>query len=51
VTAALSRVAETARGADNLMPAILDAVRAYASVGEICNALRGVFGEYQETLA
>ena len=31
----------------NLMPLILDCVRAYASLGEICNVLRGVFGEYQ----
>jgi methylmalonyl-CoA mutase N-terminal domain/subunit len=31
------------------MPAILDAVRAYATLGEICDALRAVFGAYQET--
>ncbi|MFO7289409.1 methylmalonyl-CoA mutase [Planifilum fulgidum] len=42
--AALKRAAE---GTDNLMPYILDAVRAYATVGEICHALREVFGEYQ----
>lgn len=42
--AALKRAAE---GKDNLMPYILDAVRSYATVGEICNALRDVFGEYQ----
>ncbi|GAA5346508.1 methylmalonyl-CoA mutase [Planifilum fimeticola] len=41
---ALKRAAE---GTDNLMPYILDAVRAYATVGEICHALREVFGEYQ----
>ena len=34
---------------DNLMPRILDAVRAYATVGEMCDALRGVWGEYEET--
>jgi len=34
---------------DNLMPAILDCVRAYATVGEICHRLRAVFGTYQET--
>jgi len=45
---ALATVAEAARGRDNLMPHILEAVRAYASVGEICGALRGVFGEYRE---
>lgn len=33
----------------NLMPLILDAVHAYASIGEICGVLRGVFGEYQES--
>jgi len=38
-----------AEGTDNMMPAILDAVRAYATLGEICDALRGVFGSYQET--
>jgi len=42
---ALSRAAE---GDRNTMPAILDAVRAYATLGEICDALRGVFGTYQE---
>jgi methylmalonyl-CoA mutase N-terminal domain/subunit len=31
------------------MPAILDAVRAYATVGEICDTLREVFGAYTET--
>ena len=45
----LSAIEDGARGDANLMPLILDAVRAYASVGEICNTLRGVFGEYQET--
>ncbi|GIW39538.1 MAG: methylmalonyl-CoA mutase [Candidatus Binatia bacterium] len=43
---ALRRVTETARGEGNLMPPILDAVRAYATVGEISDALRAVFGEY-----
>jgi methylmalonyl-CoA mutase, N-terminal domain len=37
-----------AEGTSNMMPLILDAVKAYASVGEICGTLRGVFGEYQE---
>ncbi len=40
---------KTARRPDaNLMPAILDSVRAYASLGEICGTLRGVFGEYRD---
>ncbi len=34
----------------NLMPPILDAVREYATLGEICNVLRDVFGEYQESI-
>jgi methylmalonyl-CoA mutase N-terminal domain/subunit len=43
---ALKRAAE---GKDNTMPFLLDAVRAYATLGEICDALRAVFGTYQET--
>jgi methylmalonyl-CoA mutase, N-terminal domain len=44
----LAELKKTAEGTDNLMPFILHAVRAYASVGEICNILRSVFGEYRE---
>src|ERR1017187_3511190 len=43
---ALKRAAE---GTRNTMPFILDAVRAYATLGEICDALRDVFGAWQET--
>jgi methylmalonyl-CoA mutase N-terminal domain/subunit len=43
---ALKRAAE---GKENTMPRILDAVRAYATLGEICDSLRDVFGAYQET--
>jgi methylmalonyl-CoA mutase N-terminal domain/subunit len=43
---ALSRAAE---GTENTMPFILDTVRAYATVGEICDALRQVLGTYSET--
>ena len=39
-----------ARTRENLMPAILNAVEAYATVGEISDALRHVFGEYQESV-
>ena len=49
VVGALSAVVEAAQGTANLMSPILDAVRSYASVGEICGALRGVFGEYEES--
>ncbi len=38
-----------ARGRDNTMPLLLDCVRAYATVGEMCDALREVWGEYVET--
>jgi methylmalonyl-CoA mutase N-terminal domain/subunit len=37
-------------GKTNTMPAILDAVRAYATLGEICGVMREAFGEYQERL-
>jgi methylmalonyl-CoA mutase N-terminal domain/subunit len=43
----LSELKNAAEGKDNLMPIILDAVKAYATLGEICDALRNVFGEYQ----
>jgi len=46
VRAALSTLEETANGNGNLMPPILDAVRKEATLGEICNVLRKVFGEY-----
>jgi len=44
---ALAALRETARGDDNLLPPIVDAVKAYATVGEISNVLRDEFGEYQ----
>jgi methylmalonyl-CoA mutase N-terminal domain/subunit len=43
----LSDLRKAAGGTDNLMPIILEAVRVYATLGEICDALRDVFGEYQ----
>ncbi len=48
--AALKNVEETARGTDNLMPVIIEAVEANATVGEISDAMRRVYGEYQETV-
>jgi methylmalonyl-CoA mutase N-terminal domain/subunit len=48
VAAALAAVSEAARGQHNMMPAIVDAVKAYATVGEITRALESVFGRYQE---
>ena len=47
VTAALRGVDAAARGSANLMPPILEAVRAYATLGEICDAMRSVFGEHR----
>ena len=44
---ALRRLAEAANGTDNLMPVILDCVRNYCTLGEICGVLRDEFGEYQ----
>ncbi len=46
----LEALSAAAKGTDNLMPAILGAVKAEATLGEICDALREVFGEYQERL-
>jgi len=46
----LSALKTAAQGSDNLLPLILDAVKVYASLGEICNTLRDVFGEHQETV-
>jgi methylmalonyl-CoA mutase, N-terminal domain len=48
VRSALDRLRQTATTTENLMPPILDAVRAYATVGEMCDALRDVWGEYEE---
>jgi methylmalonyl-CoA mutase N-terminal domain/subunit len=48
---AMRALENAARGNENLMPHILNAVEAYATVGEISNALRGVFGEYRGSAA
>ncbi len=48
LTRALDRLKAAARSTENVMPPILDAVRAYATVGEMCDALREVWGEYEE---
>jgi methylmalonyl-CoA mutase, N-terminal domain len=46
VLSCLAGLKKAAEGSDNLMPPILEAVRAYATLGEICDTLRSVFGEY-----
>jgi methylmalonyl-CoA mutase N-terminal domain/subunit len=48
VRRALDAMQAAANGSDNLMSPMLDAVRAYATVGEMCDALREVWGEYEE---
>jgi methylmalonyl-CoA mutase N-terminal domain/subunit len=48
VRASLDNLHEAARGTVNTMPFVLEAVRAYATLGEICDVLRDVFGVYVE---
>ena len=47
-TAAVTRMVEVARTDGNMIPAMLDAARAEATLGEICDALRAEWGEYRE---
>jgi methylmalonyl-CoA mutase N-terminal domain/subunit len=47
VQQALAELKTAAQGTENLMPAILKAVKALATLGEVCDTLRGVFGEYE----
>ena len=48
VARSLAALRKAAQGTDNTMPFIYDAVKAYATVGEICDAFRDVFGTYEE---
>ncbi len=50
VAASLKNLEEVAGGCDNTMPAILECVESYASIGEICDVLRQVFGTQREYL-
>ena len=50
VTQALNRLKDVASSEENTMPVFIDCVEAYATLGEICNVLRGVFGEQEEIL-
>ncbi|NIA23323.1 MAG: methylmalonyl-CoA mutase, partial [Proteobacteria bacterium] len=50
VKSILSELEKKAEGNSNLMPIILEAVKSYASIGEITNTLRKVFGEYKENI-
>ena len=51
VSRALDRLRRGAGGSEPLLPILVDAVRAYATIGEMCDALRDVWGEYEETAA
>jgi methylmalonyl-CoA mutase N-terminal domain/subunit len=51
VQGALAEVKRAARSEDNLVPAVLSAVKAYATVGEISSVLREIFGEYKEAVS
>ncbi len=50
VETSLVKLEEAARGSENVLPRILDCVEAYATVGEISNRLRSVWGEYREAV-
>jgi len=50
VQKALDRLRNSADNDENLMPMILEAVKAYATLGEVCGVLREVYGEYQELI-
>ena len=50
VAKSLARLRQAATADENVMPAVLDAVKVYATLGEICNVLRDVFGEYKEAI-
>jgi methylmalonyl-CoA mutase N-terminal domain/subunit len=48
--AAMNRLEDCARGDENLLPPIIEAVKAYATVGEVCDRLRSVWGEHRELI-
>ncbi len=48
--AAMTRLEECARGQENLLPPMIEAVKAYATVGEVCDRLRAVWGEHRELI-
>lgn len=50
VTQKLADLRKACEGTENVMPFILDAVRVYATLGEICGVMREVFGEYQQSV-
>ncbi|MBS3943723.1 MAG: methylmalonyl-CoA mutase family protein [Dethiobacter sp.] len=50
VSAALQQLRRAAQSGENTMPHILEAVKAYATLGEICGVLRDIFGEYRQQI-
>ncbi|MFC2035331.1 methylmalonyl-CoA mutase family protein [Chloroflexota bacterium] len=44
----LAKLSQQAKGSENLMPCLIEAAKAYASIGEITNTLKGVWGQYEE---
>ena len=50
VKAALEKLRAAAKGTENLMPYLIDAVKTYATLGEICGVLREEFGEFKPSI-
>jgi methylmalonyl-CoA mutase N-terminal domain/subunit len=50
VTEAFKNVKKVAKSNKNIMPALIEAVKTYATIGEISDVLREVFGEYKDNL-
>jgi methylmalonyl-CoA mutase N-terminal domain/subunit len=48
VVRTLDKLRKAAQSAENTMPATIEAVREYATLGEICSALRDIYGIYEE---
>ena len=48
VDAALTAVKQACAGEENLMPYLIDAVKTYATLGEICGVMKEIFGEYRQ---
>ena len=47
----LIKLKEVAKSSNNLYPSVLEAVESYSTLGEICDVLREVFGQYQEEIS
>ena len=51
VSSALTRLRDVAQGDGDLMNPIMDSIRAYATIGEICGVMKDVFGDYEASTA